>query len=310
MSNKSCADDTNTVEEICAACGKHANDDVTLKRCTACKLVQYCSVDCQKTHRKHHKNACRNKAAELHDEILFKQPEDHYRGDCPICFLPQPFDTSQFTFKSCCGKDICNGCKYADERTGMNKGVCCFCRTPNPTSYEEFVQRARKRMKAGDIRAHHEIGCHYYSGTAGLVRDLGEAFTLFSKAAELGDIASHYQLGVMYWNGQHVNRDIKKAAHHLTIAAIGGHPDARCEIGINNNRDFAARAMKHFVIAAKMGHVESLNQLKLGYKKGLVLKEDFSSALRAYQDALESRKSKQRDEALSHKYQLGGYRNV
>mmetsp|Transcript_23570 Transcript_23570/g.51048 ORF Transcript_23570/g.51048 Transcript_23570/m.51048 type:complete len:317 (+) Transcript_23570:108-1058(+) len=289
-------------DEVCAACGKQANDGVTLKRCNACKIVTYCGVDCQKAHRKQHKNACKKRAVELKDEILFKQPEEHYRGDCPICYLPHPLEASQVTFKSCCGKDICKGCQFAQVSSSNLPRVCAFCRVPNPTSKFEFVRRARERMEAGDLRAIHELGCNYYSGGAGLVLDLGEAFKMFTKAAELGDIASHYQLGVMYWNAQHVDKDLKRAVHHFEIAAIGGHPDGRFNLAVdeidNNNRNIE-RAMKHFFIASLLDQDSALEQLKRGYKNGHVSKEHFLSAFRAHHDAVGSRKSKQRDEAAS-----------
>ena len=35
--------------DACANCGKHGSDAVKLKNCTACLLVKYCGVDCQKT---------------------------------------------------------------------------------------------------------------------------------------------------------------------------------------------------------------------------------------------------------------------
>ena len=61
--------------EACANCGKEGNDDdadaITLKNCTACRLVKYCGVDCQRAHRKQHKEACRQRAAELKDESLY-----------------------------------------------------------------------------------------------------------------------------------------------------------------------------------------------------------------------------------------------
>ena len=174
---------------------------------------------------------------------------------------------------------------------------------------QEFIKRARKRMKAGDIRAYHEIGTHYYNGGAGLAQNWGEAIKLFTKAVELGnDVASHYQLGVMHWSGQHVNRDFQKALKHFTIAANGGHPIARYglaayEIDINGGN--FVRAMKHYLIAAKMGHNESLNKIKEGYQTGIVSKDDYLSALRAHQCAGDERKSKQRDEAVRQKYLMG-----
>eukprot|EP00984_Skeletonema_dohrnii_P010457 scaffold4065_cov161-Skeletonema_dohrnii-CCMP3373.AAC.2 len=64
----------------CASCGTAANDDIKLKKCTACHLVRYCSVKCQKEHRPQHKKECKKRAAELHDELLFKfkQPESNH----------------------------------------------------------------------------------------------------------------------------------------------------------------------------------------------------------------------------------------
>ena len=57
--------------EACANCGKESGDAVKLKNCTACYLVKYCGVDCQKIHRKQHKKACKKRAAELKDEKLY-----------------------------------------------------------------------------------------------------------------------------------------------------------------------------------------------------------------------------------------------
>mmetsp|Transcript_14296 Transcript_14296/g.32804 ORF Transcript_14296/g.32804 Transcript_14296/m.32804 type:complete len:462 (+) Transcript_14296:261-1646(+) len=57
---------------FCANCGK-SSDTVKLKNCTACYLVKYCSVDCQRSHRKHHKNECRQRAAELEAKKLSKK---------------------------------------------------------------------------------------------------------------------------------------------------------------------------------------------------------------------------------------------
>ena len=51
--------------EACANCGKHGSDAVKLKHCTACRLVRYCGVDCQKAHRKQHKKACKKREGEL-----------------------------------------------------------------------------------------------------------------------------------------------------------------------------------------------------------------------------------------------------
>ena len=58
---------------ICANCGKLGSDSAKLKNCTACYLVKYCGVDCQRSHRKQHKNECRQKAAELEARKVSKK---------------------------------------------------------------------------------------------------------------------------------------------------------------------------------------------------------------------------------------------
>ena len=119
----------------CAACGTAGIDEIKLKDCSACKLVKYCNVQCQKDHRPQHKRACKKRAAELRDEILFKQPESTHRGDCPICCLPLQYDSVKSTMMSCCCKQICNGCEYANrmrEFEGKLKHTCPFCRHPLP----------------------------------------------------------------------------------------------------------------------------------------------------------------------------------
>lgn len=73
------------VDNVCASCGITGGDDINLKVCTACRLVKYCSVDCQKNHRSQHKRACKQKVTELRDEILFKQPENsHLCSSAPL----------------------------------------------------------------------------------------------------------------------------------------------------------------------------------------------------------------------------------
>ena len=57
---------------MCANCGKAGSNGVKLRNCTACLLVKYYGVDYQRVaHRKQHKKACRERAAELKDERLY-----------------------------------------------------------------------------------------------------------------------------------------------------------------------------------------------------------------------------------------------
>ena len=100
-------------EDVCASCGIAALDDVKLKLCDGgCDLVKYCSDNCQETHREQHEQECKKRKAELHDKELFTQPDISHHGECPICCLPLPIDTTKSIMMGCCCKVICNGCCY------------------------------------------------------------------------------------------------------------------------------------------------------------------------------------------------------
>jgi len=95
--------DGNGGDEACANCSKHQSDTVKLKNCTACRLAEYCGVDCQRAHRKQHKKACKQRAAELQDERLYSQGLERLEGDfCPICTLPIPLPMGEHSFFEWC----------------------------------------------------------------------------------------------------------------------------------------------------------------------------------------------------------------
>ena len=132
----------------CAFCGKAKVDNIKLMRCTACYLVRYCSVICQKSHRSQHKRACKKRASEIRDELLFRQPESTHLGDCPICMLPLSLDPNSMT--SCCSKVICKGCDLANEIQKMEETqsqiLCPFCRHPVPPTDEGIDLNTLKRI--------------------------------------------------------------------------------------------------------------------------------------------------------------------
>ncbi len=290
--------------EVCGSCGKAEFDEVKLKKC-ACNLVKYCSVDCQKNHRPQHKKACKHMMAEIRDDRLFRQPEISHLGECPICCLPLPLDVKKSPVYTCCCKLICNGCSHANhlrelEQAQLSKSPwvkqrCPYCRERLPKTPEDANQNYTKRVKANDPMALFQMGgkCHDKGDDEG-------AFEYYTKAAELGDIDSHYQLSCLYDDGKGVERDMKKYLHHMEEAAIGGHPYARHNLGIHEwDSGKFDRAMKHFIIAAKLGYDKALEAVKKGFAGGLVSKEDFEAALRGHQAAVDATKSEQRDAAYA-----------
>ncbi len=286
------------VDEVCASCGISGGDDVKLKLCTACKLVKYCSVECQKNHRPQHKKSCKKRAAVIREDLLFTPPpEGSYLGECPICCLPLSLDVKKWTINSCCCQRICLGCDWANkkrEEEARQQNKCPFCREPLPSSVEEANQNYRRRAKAKDPVALCHLGneCHIVKG------DYEGAFQYWTKAAASGDMDAQYQLSSLYTKGEGVETDAKKTAYHLEEAAIGGHPSARYNLGLEEGKKGRFdRAMKHFIIAANLGHVNSLDRLKEGHMAEVLSKEDYASALRGHQAAVDAVKSAQRDEA-------------
>jgi hypothetical protein len=129
-------------------------DNVKLKKCTACKLVRYCSVACQRVHRPQHKRACKKRVAELREELLFQQPESDHNGDCPICLLPLSIHPRESTIMPCCSKLICNGCDYANhmhELQGSLESRCPFCRQPIAKTQEAVDLNVMKKIEANDV---------------------------------------------------------------------------------------------------------------------------------------------------------------
>ncbi len=292
LNNMSAVDEeaADTMLGCCASCGKVEVDDVKLKMCTACKLVKYCSVDCQKNHRPQHKKACRKRAAEIRDDNLFRQPDESHLGECPICCLPLPLDLRKFALMACCCKRICDGCNHANKLREAEQGLehkCPYCREPMIAN-EEIHQNLMKRVKVNDPVALFEMGIKCQEEG-----DIGGAIQYWTKAATLGNMIAHYNLSLSYQLGDGVEKDKKKEVYHLEEATIGGHPDARYNLGIEEvNSGRTERGMKHLVIATNLGHDESLEA---------VSKEDYASALRGHQAAVDATKSEQREEAYAFK---------
>ena len=224
------ASNTDTSTTNCAACGKEGGN---LNTCNKCKMVKYCNAACKKKHRSKHKKACERRVAELHDEELFK--EHPLREDCPICFLPLPLHASQITFKSCCGKLLCNGCLYAmiEEAHGRGgeMGLCAFCRAPPATSDAEKVKLIKKLVDANNAYAFYNLAGCYAQGIVGMPQDFAKANELLLKSGELGCAKGYYNLGNSYYDGRGVEVDKKKANHFWELAAMNGNVNARHNLG-------------------------------------------------------------------------------
>ena len=307
-------DSTTDVSRCCASCGIAEIDGIKLKECTDGDgdLVRYCSDACQRDHKSHHEEACKIRAAELRDELLFQQPESNHLGECPICMLPLSLGLKIVLI--CCGKLICNGCAHANQVREEEASLDPFYRKPAPSrcpicqeslkfTPDELEKFMMKRIKMNDpIAIRHEGIEQSRKG------DYQSAFKNFTKADELGNADAHYQLSLLYQNGHGVEKDKQQEVHHRELAAIGGHPTSRYDLGCeewdNNdwdNNDNAERAVKHWIIAAALGDDSPIEFMMEMSEEGYVSKDDLAAALRAHQAAADKAKSAQREAAEKYK---------
>ena len=272
----------------CAECGEGG---AGLKTCNACKDVKYCSVTCQRRHWPSHKIECKQRAAKLHDESLFKQPPP--KDDCSICFLPMPFENDADIVvcrHPCCGKIVCQGCAYTFFQSGRCK--CPFCNANVAIENEIAIELVKKRVEANDAESMHYLGLSYAKGDLGLRQDRTKALELWTQAAELGSCMAHFRIGMG------VGKDVKKAIHHFELAAMAGHETARYYLGVNEYiSGNLERAIKHWMISASAGHSKSMTSIQELIEMGHVQSDVYENMLKAHNDSCAEMRSKAREDA-------------
>jgi TPR repeat protein len=307
----------------CAECGKEGG--VSLKVCKLCMQVKYCDATCQKNHWPTHKAACKQRAAELRDEALFKHPPA--KEDCPICFLPMPVrliccvslppatilsvpiydlaiandgleDKETEIHYPCCGKSICAGCKHSFNQTG-NADKCPFCNTDRSSitveGAEETVEKLMKRVEANDAASMRMLAQNYKNGELGLQQDHAKATELYARSAELGFSKAHCHLGDEHLKGG----NLKKAKFHWEAAAMAGHENARYNLGcMGAQSGNMEQAVKHWTIAASAGCFRAMHNLLIALEDREVSRDSIDSTLEAYNNSCADMKSKDRDACI------------
>ena len=165
----------------------------------------------------------------------------------------------------------------------------------------------QKRVDAKDPVAINFLGDKYFHGRYGLEKNVPRGIELLTEAAELGCIDAFFSLGIKCFNGEGVPQDKAKSARYYELAAMQGHVEARHNLG---NREFYRgnyeRAVRHYLISAKMGDKQSLEVIKDLFVAGHATKEQYAEALKGNQIATEEMMSPERDEVESVK-ESGGW---
>ena len=164
-----------------------------------------------------------------------------------------------------------------------------------------------KRVEADDAEAIFNVGMYYSRGMNGYPQSYTKALTLYHRAAELGSADAYCSIGSVYYNGEGVEINLERANHYYELAAMGGEVMARYNLGVvEENAGNVVRALKHFMIAVRGGHNNSLKLIKSMYSDRNATKDDYTNALQSYQKYLDEIKSSQRDEAATaheqHRY--------
>ena len=156
-------------------------------------------------------------------------------------------------------------------------------------------------MEKGSADACYQLAGYYADGEMGMTPDRAKANELFLKAGELGYAKGYCELGCSYQYEKGVERNDKKAKHYYELAAMMGDVDVRQNLGrIEWKAGNYQRTYKHLIIAARAGHTESLDVVKMGFQLEYVAKDEYASTLRAYHESQTEMKSKAREGARAY----------
>jgi len=118
-------------------------------------------------------------------------------------------------------------------------------------------------------------------------RDLGQAFTLFMRAAKLGDVGSQVDLGYFFDNGLFVKKDKKKALEWYRKAYLQGSASGANNIAtVYRDLGDTRKMLWWFRRAADMGDLDVLLDLGKRYEEGLAVPKSPTKAKVFYRRVL------------------------
>jgi TPR repeat protein len=285
--------------KICAKDGCGALIDES-KKCSRCRLVYYCSRDCQRADWKVHKPKCNatveEKAAQ--DARAKKQSrpraarEDSGSGagirtdesaekgaaeeECPICFdlLVDPLSPCPEQLAHQC----CRVCVEKMREHGLP--ACPLCRAPMQDAKELFYGSVQLQL-----RAKRAVG----EAKAGLQR---QHFDMLRRVLEVDPhhAKAMFNLGIIYYRGVSVEKDAVQSSYWYRKAAEQGMAEAQYNLGVNYfkgkgvEKD-AVQAVYWYRKAAVQGYAVAQYNLGLKYGNGEGVEKDAAQAVHWYRKA-------------------------
>ena len=220
--------------EECASCAITENHVRTkLKRCSRCKMVSYCSKECQRLHwvKGGHREFCippqerfpNNDAAET---------ETNNKSICLICRLEVSHAAEHELWTLPCTHMYHAKCIISLDRYATSK-VCPACRAPLPLpmklKYIEGLMVWTEVLISFKERTGHSLDCTCHTPTPSEQRSLSACIKLFTESAELGDLDSALFMGRYY---QHMQPDLSRSVFYLSLPAAEMNVRAQYMIGV------------------------------------------------------------------------------
>jgi tetratricopeptide (TPR) repeat protein len=300
--------------KICAKNGCGARIDES-KQCSRCRLVYYCSRDCQKADWKAHKPKCNaaveEKAAQdaraSNQSIMRAAANVSGAGvrtkvsskgagagagartsasagnnaaeeECPICFdlLVDPL--------SPCPEQLAHRCcrVCVDKMREHGLPACPLCRAPMQDAEELFYQAMQLHLRAE--RAVGESKAGLQRQFVGMLRRVLEVDPHHTAALS--------NMGLAYAMGEGVAKDAVRAVSWYRKAAVQGYAVAQSNLGgVYSNGEGvekdAVQAVSWYRNAAVQGYVEAQFNLGVMYSRGKGVEKDAVQAVRWYRKAAE-----------------------
>lgn len=225
------------------------------------------------------------------------------RPECPICFLPFPFEKEARCQFHCCGKCLCRACLEESfygrvEQRGPDcddAQSCPFCRELPPQG--GIARQLKKLVKQGNFDAMVSLAWITLQGEEGVVCDPKRAIELYHMAARAGSSQAFAWLGDRYLRGDIVvKQDINKAKRLYSAAARLAEPHALYQLGkmrvgdVPGGEDF----VYYSIASASMGFRPALDEVRNNYVSEFISKEAYTYAMRSYQAVHEEINSESR----------------